>query len=213
MKLPLEERPRERLKQLGPSNLALHELIAIILETGTKDFDVLALSHALIAHFQTVHTLFNASIEELTALPGIGPAKALRLKAAFGLALKYQVPESAPQTLDETVETIRHEFGQTEALMVLLLNTKGKIFHREIIARGTLTEVLVHPREVFHLAVKKNAHSLMIAHNHPSGDPTPSRADLKLTEHLLQAGKVMGIELKNHLVIGHTSYRSLCSQK
>ncbi len=142
-------------------------------------------------------------------MPGIGPAKALRLKAAFGLALKYQAPEQAPETLDETVQTIRHEFGQTEALMVLLLNTKGRIFHREIIARGTLSEVLIHPREVFHLAVKKNAHSLMIAHNHPSGDKTPSKADLKLTEHLLESGKVMGIPLKNHLIIGRREYTAL----
>lgn len=209
MKLPLNERPRERLLTHGSHTLALHELIAILLETGTTHHDVISLSHTLIASYPSVHDLMAATIEELTALPGIGPAKAIRLQAAFALARHLEKPPKPPETLDELFHTIKHEFGVKEALMVLLLNTKEKIFYREIIARGTLTEVLIHPREVFHLAVKKNAHSIMLAHNHPSGDPTPSVADLQLTEHLLEAGKVMGIPLKDHLILGRDSYTSL----
>lgn len=209
MKLPNEELPRERLLKHGSHTLALHELIAILLETGTAKQDVMTLSKSLVSKFPSVHDLYNATLEELTTLSGIGPAKAIRLQAAFALARHFQKPVAPPLTLDELFLTIKHEFGNCEALMVLLLNTKGKIFHREIIARGTLSEVLVHPREVYHLAVKKNAHSIMLAHNHPSGDPTPSKADRLLTEHLLKSGRVMGIPLKDHLVIGRDSYTSI----
>jgi len=212
--LPAEERPRERLVKLGPDALSLTELLAILLTTGTKDRSVLELAHDMIVRFGSLQSLLEASIEELMEVKGIGPAKAIQLKAAFGIALKTtQKPFVAkdPIHTKEAYELVRHDLAgqKQEMLMVILKDVKGRLIALKKVSIGTLSNVLVHPREVFFPAVRHSASSLILAHNHPSGDPTPSKEDLEMTRHLIRSSRVMGIHLDDHLIIGASSFVSL----
>ena len=213
--IPVSERPRERLLRDGVQSLSLAELIAVLLGTGMRGKSVLFLAQELIDHFGGLQGLLEASVEELTAVKGMGRAKALLLKAAFGIALRASRETSSTNPLirsaREAFEVAKNEIGHqpTEELMVILRDARGRMIHFERIGIGTLSEVLVHPREVFHPAVRHRAHSLILAHNHPSGDPTPSQADLDLTRLLLQSSKVMGIGFDDHLIIGANNFISL----
>lgn len=218
LQIPLDERPRERLVREGIDALSLSELIAIILCTGTKGKSVLELSQEIVSHFGGLKDLLQASVEELMEIKGVGRAKAVQLKAAFGIALKSLKPSLSAkyriQSAAEAYDLIKGEFHEQpqEILVVILRDVKGALIHTQKIAIGTLSEVLVHPREVFHLAVRHKASSLIIAHNHPSGDPSPSKADLELTRILLKSSEVMGIGLSDHLIIGAHTYVSLRSR-
>jgi len=213
-KLPAQERPRERLLKWGPEALSLTELLAILLTTGTKDRSVLELAHDMVVRFGSLQALLDASIEELMEVKGIGPAKAIQLKAAFGIALKTTQKSVVAKDrihAKEAYELVRHDLAdqKQEMLMVVLKDVKGRLIALEKVSIGTLSDVLVHPREIFFPAVRHKAHSLILAHNHPSGDPTPSMADLELTKHLIRSSRVMGIHLDDHLIIGSTSFVSL----
>lgn len=212
--LPTQERPRERLLRLGPEMLSLSELLAILLTTGTKEKSVLELSQELVMRFGSLQNLLNASIEELKEIKGIGKAKAIQLKAAFGIALQANhkaIDQKLPIDASEAYELVRHDLAyQTqEILLVILKDVKGKLITIEKVSVGTLSEVLVHPREVFFPAVRHKASSLILVHNHPSGDPTPSKADIELTYHLARSSLVMGINLDDHLIIGSNSFISI----
>ena len=212
--LPRLDRPRERLLRYGPEPLSTIELIAILLNSGSQKKNVLDLATDLLEQFQSLEKIAEASFEELSAVQGIGPAKALQLQAAFSLAKRFEKREDALLVFENPAaiaNLIRSELPKTqEAVMILLLDVKRNIFHREIIALGTLTEVLLHPREVYHLAIRRKAYSIVLAHNHPSGDPSPSLQDTELTQSLAAAGRTLGIELLDHLIIGasrHFSFR------
>lgn len=212
--LPIDERPRERLLSQGVNALSLSELIAIVLGQGTQGKSVLQLADELLSHFGSASALFDASVAELMEIKGIGQAKAIQLKAVFGIVLRSQkVPFSStaifsPQQAYQIAKgEIAHH--KQEVLLVLLRNAKGKLIHREQIAIGTLSQVLAHPREIFYPAVRHKAHSFILAHNHPSGDPTPSSADLDLTLCMLSSSQVMGIGFDDHLIIGNDRYISL----
>ncbi len=212
LKLPPQERPRERLMSLGIDALSLTELVAILLTTGTKEKSVLELSQEIVAKFG--EKLLGASIEELMEIKGIGRAKAIQLKAAFGIALKLTqktFSPSLPIRAKEAYELVKNDLAHQkhEILMVILKDVKQRLIGCEKVSIGTLSEVLVHPREIFFPAVRHKASSLILAHNHPSGDPTPSGADLELTQHLLRSSKVMGIGFDDHLIIGSNSFVSL----
>jgi DNA repair protein RadC len=213
--LPLQERPRERLLKEGVNALSLSELLAIVLSTGTRGKSVLVLAQEMLSHFGDLRHLLEASISELQEIKGIGKAKAIQLKAAFALALRLAnqdaVGNLSIQGPAQVFEFIKDDLShqKQEILMVILRDVKGRIFHRERVSLGTLSEVLVHPREVFYPAVRHKAHSLIIAHNHPSGDPTPSQADIDLTKLLLQSSRVMGIALDDHLIVGKNAFVSL----
>ena len=213
--MPLHERPRERLLQSGVEALSLSELVAILLSTGSKGESVLELAQKLVAHFEALPALLEASVEELTQFKGIGEAKAIQLKAAFGIALKCldRTQEVRPRiiTAKDAFEAMKRVFlGQIkEILVVVLLDVRQRLITFEKVAVGTLTEVLSHPREVFFPAIKHQAHSLILMHNHPSGDPIPSAADLKLTRELLAAARLLHISLDDHIVVGSDSYFSL----
>lgn len=211
--LPQEDRPRERLLRYGPEVLSLAELLAILLVTGTKGKSVLELAQEMILEFGGLQGLLEASIEELKQIKGIGEAKAIQLKAAFGIALKSaKLPTCAHPYLRTAAEAFlfaKEQIGaeKKEVLLVMLKDVRARLIHHELVSVGTLSEVLVHPREVFHPAVRHRAHSLILAHNHPSGDPTPSESDLQLTRLLLHSSRVMGIGLDDHLIVGaHTFY-------
>lgn len=211
--IPKAERPRERLTRYGSDAVSTVELLAIVLGSGTKSCSVLELAGQILSHFGSLKNLANATLRELMAVKGIGPAKALQLQAAFSLLRRFQQePERLPLRNPEAVYAlIRSELEEapTEQLLIVLRDTKRRLLHREIVSTGTLTELLIHPREVFHAAIRHRAHSAIIAHNHPSGDPTPSFRDLEMTKLLASAGRVVGIELVDHLIIGKNSYISL----
>lgn len=215
-KLPASELPRERLLRDGVEALSLSELLAILLGTGTQGKPVLLLAQELLLHFGGMEGLLHASVEELKRIKGIGEAKAILLKAAFSLALRAGkekvLPKQKLHSSQALAEFARSHIGhwKKEALLVILLDVKQCHLHHEIVSVGTLNEVLVHPREIFQLAVRHGAASLVICHNHPSGDPTPSKADIALTEKLLGCAKVMAIPLVDHIIVTESgSYISI----
>ncbi|NGX37124.1 MAG: hypothetical protein K1000chlam2_00276 [Chlamydiae bacterium] len=214
-KLPVSELPRERLVRDGVDALSLQELIAILLGTGTKGKSVLVLSQELLIHFGGMEGLWDASIEQLTKVKGVGKAKAILLKAAFGIGARASKEKIQPNPIVKSVQDALQiavpEIGflKKEALLVILLNVKCRLIHHEIISIGTLSEVLVHPREVFQTAIRHGAYSLIVCHNHPSGDPSPSKPDIRLTEQLLECAKIVGIALIDHLIIGRDSHISM----
>ncbi len=213
--LAVHERPRERLVRDGEQSLSLPELLAILLGSGTKEKSVLILAQELLHKFGDIAGLLNASIEELKEIKGIGDAKAIQLKAVFAIAQKAikNSGEVKPfiGTPEQAFAFAKHEIAahKQEVLLVILRDVRGRLIHHEKVSVGTLSEVLVHPREVFYPAVKHKAHSLILAHNHPSGDPTPSKCDFELTRLLMQSSRVMGIGFDDHLIVGHQTFVSL----
>jgi DNA repair protein RadC len=213
--LPESERPRERLLRHGPESMATAELIAIILGSGMKNIPVLQLAQEIVMRFGNMQNLAEASIEELCQIKGLGPAKALQLKAAFslGLRLSKQAP-SAKYRIENPVHAynlVKDELEREprELFVVILQDIKGCSLGHHIVAIGTLSNTLVHPREVFYPAIRHHAASMILVHNHPSGDPTPSQQDLDITQNLIEAGDLMGIPVNDHLIIGNKCYVSM----
>jgi DNA repair protein RadC len=216
--LPEEERPRERLMRFGAESLSTAELIAIILGSGSKTKPILQLAHEIVTRFGGLRQLAEATLSELLEIKGIGLAKAIQLQAAFNLGMraskqvvtpKYRIehPSHAYYLLKEELE---HE--KRELFVVILQDVKGYVICHEIISIGSLSQTLVHPREVFYPAVRHKAASLIVAHNHPSGDPTPSPQDFEITKMLVEASALMSIPLHDHLIIGQQCYISLRQQ-
>ena len=213
--LPKEERPRERLLRYGSESLATSELLALILGSGTKTKSALELSKELLVKFGNLRQLTQATLAELMEVKGIGLAKALQLKAALSLGVraskyaieaKYRIkhPDHAYYLIKDEIE-----FQNREHFIAILQDSKGYVICHEIISIGTLCETLVHPREFFYPAVKHKAASIIVAHNHPSGDPTPSFQDIALTKTLVEISLMLKIPLQDHLIIGHHRYFSL----
>lgn len=213
--LPQEERPRERMIQSGAEALSHAELLAILLRTGTKQESALLLAQRLLNQIGSLSKLADMSLMELTRIKGIGPVKALQLLAGLELgrrisrirhsdAVSIRRPEDA---VDLVMESMRHL--RKEHFVCLFLNTKNRVLAQETVSIGTLDASLVHPREVFRAAIKHGAASMICVHNHPSGDPTPSREDVDITKRLMEAGELVGIEVLDHIVIGDNQYVSL----
>jgi len=213
--VPKEERPRERLLKYGASQLSNQELIAILIGSGTKHESVMDVANRLLIHFEGLKLLEEATIEEMTAIKGIGVAKGVTLLAAIelGRRIRQYVPEdryiirSPKDGANFVMESMRHL--NQEHLIVLFLDTINRIIHKQTIFIGSLNASIVHPREIFREAVKRSAASIICVHNHPSGDPTPSQEDIQVTKRLVEAGKIMGIELLDHIIIGNQKYVSL----
>lgn len=213
--LPCYERPRERLLKHGCDALALPELIAVLLGNGTKGKSVLQLAQELLAHFGSLEAIGEATIEELCHLRGLGMAKAIQLKAALGLAgrLSKEADDLSVSvaTPEKAYLHIKGHFDneKREIFGIILQNAKGRMIRWEVISIGTLTQTLVHPREVFYPAIRHQAASLILFHNHPSGDLSPSKEDIQATQQLIGAGKMMGIPAVDHLIISPNGYLSL----
>jgi DNA repair protein RadC len=208
---PASERPRERLAALGAEALSNAELIAILLRTGLKGANAVEVGRQLLAKFGSLQSLALASVEDLKKVKGIGRDKAVTLVAAFALAQKMarELQDESP-VLDNPANVVRllrakNLLLETEQFQVLLLNTRKRLIRAEKISDGTLDTVLVHPREVFKSAIAANAASLVLVHNHPSGDPTPSDADIKVTRDLIRAGQLLKIEVLDHVIIGRAT--------
>jgi DNA repair protein RadC len=211
--LPSQERPRERFAEKGAGALSSAELVAILLGSGTQERSALELATALLADFGSLQSLSDATLQELLAVKGIKMAKAIKLQAAFALAKRVQPPplerifiDSPEKAFQEISQEIQKE--KIEVLYILLRDSRKALLHKEAIGRGILNEVIMHPREVFHSAIRHRAHSLIIGHNHPSGDPTPSGSDVEMTQILRSAGHVIGIPVVDHLIIGRNNYFS-----
>jgi DNA repair protein RadC len=212
---PQDERPRERFIQNGPASLSNHELIAILLRTGTKDESVLQLSNRLLTNFEGLRLLKDATLEEMTEIKGIGQAKAIQILAAVEIGrritnLNYTdryVIRSPEDGANYVMNDMR--FLSQEHFVCLYLNTKNQVLHKQTIFIGSLNASIVHPREVFREALKRSAASIICLHNHPSGDPAPSREDIEVTKRLVECGKMIGIDVLDQLIIGENKFVSL----
>lgn len=213
--LPLRERPRERLRESGPASLSTSELLAIVLRTGTASENVLALAARVLVRFGGLVGLARASFGELCAERGVGEAKAAQLKAALelGRRLASSQPEdrAVVRSPQDVADLLMAEMGllDQEQLRVVLLNTKNQVLAVPEVYRGSVNTSLVRVGEVFRDAVRENCPAIIVVHNHPSGDPTPSAEDVEITEQITQAGRLLNIDVLDHLVIGNQRYVSL----
>ncbi len=209
--LPTSERPRERLIEQGADALRNSELIAILLRTGLKGVSAIQVADQVLQKFVTLDNLSRASVDELRQIKGIGRDKAIALKSAFTLArrMALEMRQESPMldTPDRIADLMREENRsyEVEHFQVVLLNTRRRLLRVEKITQGTLDTILVHPREVFKTAISANAAALVLVHNHPSGDPTPSEADIKVTRDLIRAGQLLKIEVLDHVILGRTT--------
>lgn len=208
---PVNERPRERLVARGPEALTQAELIAILLRTGLKGANVVRVGENILQKFGSLNALALASVDELKKIPGVGPDKAATLVAAFALARRMEQERREESPVLDNPATVANFIRESnrlknvESFQVLLLNTRKKLIRVEEISEGTLDTLLVHPREVFRAAITANAAGVLLVHNHPSGDPTPSEADIKATRDLIRAGQLLKIEVVDHIIIGRAS--------
>jgi DNA repair protein RadC len=200
------------LIEKGADALKNSELIAILLRTGLKGFSAVQVAEQLLHRFGTLDTLSRASIEDLRQIKGVGRDKAIALKSAFTLArrmaseIHHESPAlDNPERIAELLRESNRAFD-VESFQVVLLNTRRRLIRVERISQGTLDTILVHPREVFKSAIAANAAAIVLAHNHPSGDPTPSEADIKVTRDLIRAGQLLKIEVLDHVIIGRATH-------
>ncbi len=211
----IADRPRERLIRQGAESLSNQELIAILLRTGTKQESVLVLANRILSSFDKIQDLKDATIEEMMLVKGVGKAKAVQLLAAAEIGKRmyrkhsegrYTIrsPEDAAAYLMTDMASLNQEH-----FVVLFLNVKNEVLHKQTIFIGSLNSSIVHPREIFREAVKRSAASIIVAHNHPSGNPSPSPEDIEVTKRLIEAGSIMGIEVLDHVIIGDHQFLSL----
>ncbi len=205
--LPAEDRPREKLASLGAGALSDSELIAILLRTGLPGANAVDVARQLLGEFKSLRGLARCTVAELARIKGVGPAKAVQLAAAFGLAarLARETVERQPVNSPAIIHDLLGDELRTlhrESLRVVLLDTKLHLIRVEEISLGTVNESLAHPREIFRPALLYSAYAIVVAHNHPSGDPTPSEADRRLTIRLAEAARLLQITLHDHVILG-----------
>lgn len=208
---PVADRPRERLAAKGADALSHAELIAILLRTGLRGANAVEIGAQLLSRFGSLRALARASVDDLCKVKGIGRDKAVTLLAAFTLARKMAEELQGESPVLDNPEAIvamvkEHNLVKNvETLQVLLLNTRRRLLRVEQIADGTVDTLLVHAREVFKAAIAANASAIVLVHNHPSGDPTPSEADIKVTRDLIRAGQLLKIDVLDHVIIGRAT--------
>lgn len=212
--LPRVDRPREKLEKYGPEKLSNSELLAILLGTGTKGVNVVELSNRILKKFSG-DGLATADFKALKATFGLGAARACEIMACFELGRRLMKGKKValhltPADVYEQLKDIRDL--KKEHFVVLFLDSRSQEIRRETISVGTLNASLVHPREVFEKAISLSAAQIIVAHNHPSGDPEPSDEDIEITKRLTEAGKLLGIELVDHVIVAHDRFNSLREQ-
>jgi len=216
---PEAERPREKLMQRGVSALSDAELLALILRCGDAACgrSALDLGRDLMLRFKSLRSLADASCSEIQQVKGIGPAKATCVLASLDLARRIRDKEGRPiesftrfTSASQVFEHLNHEFRDRhkEQFLALLLDGKNRIISRALISEGSLNQSIVHPREVFNVAVRQSAAAMILLHNHPTGDPAPSPEDVEVTRRLSEAGQLMGIRVLDHIIIGEDVFYS-----
>jgi DNA repair protein RadC len=215
MDLPENERPRERLFRYGPESLSNSELLALILRSGNSGENIINLCNRILKEAGGLNGLLNSNAQEFMKLKGIKEAKAAQLLALAEITKRFRTyksgeeykinsPSDAAYMVMETMRNLKQE-----VLKIILVNTKNKVILTKDVSMGSINSSIVHPREVFMEAVRRSAASIVICHNHPSGDPTPSSEDINITHRLKECGKLLGIELLDHIIIGNGTYISL----
>lgn len=211
----LADRPRERLIRQGADSLSNQELIAILLRTGTKEESVLMLANRILQSFDKIQDLKDATLEEMMSVKGVGQAKAVQILAAVEIGKRLYRKHSEGRYVIKSPEDVA-AFLMTdmssllqEHFVVLFLNVKNEVLHKQTIFIGSLNSSIVHPREIYREAVKRSAASIIAAHNHPSGNPSPSPEDIDVTKRLVEAGSIIGIDLLDHIIIGDHRFISL----
>jgi DNA repair protein RadC len=213
--MPTGERPRERLQHYGAEALSTAEVIAILLRTGSKGENVLDLATRLLVEFGGLGGLARATFSELSAIKGVGEAKAAQLKAGLeiGRRLLIAAPHERPQITSpaDAANLLMLEMGhlEQEHLRVLLLDTKNQVLASPVVYKGNVNTSVIRIAELFRAAIRHNSTALIMAHNHPSGDPTPSPEDVRVTRQIIEAGNMLDIEVLDHLIIGQGRYVSL----
>jgi DNA repair protein RadC len=214
--LPLSERPRERLLKLGSEALSAQEILALILGRGVKNESVMVTSQKLLSRFGNLKGVANASMEELTQTKGIGPAKAAQIKAAFELSKRLEIdvdekPKAVLKSPEDVAAAVSRQLKgkKKEHFLVICLDTRNRLINCRPVSVGSLDTSIVHPREVFKEAVTSSAASVIFVHNHPSGDPEPSKEDIELTKRLAKAGEIVGIDVLDHVIVCDKSHSSL----
>ena len=209
--LPEQNRPRERFLKHGPEALSDAELFAIFLRTGTIGENVTDMSNRLIAEYG-LDKLFECSLKELEKIKGIGPSKAMQILAMFELGKRYNHLKQSNNKNQKKISCAEDVFNyfherlkdkKQEEFWILMLNNMNYIQEERLISKGTLDKTLIHPREIFRYAIKNAVSKIILVHNHPDGDSTPSRNDLEITEELVKAGNLMGIKVVDHIIIGN----------
>ncbi|MBU3803372.1 MAG: DNA repair protein RadC [Candidatus Cellulosilyticum pullistercoris] len=215
-----EEMPYEKFEKYGLEALTNSDLLAILLRTGTKEMNVKQLAQYLLAYStkgqkSSLISLYEFSYEQLQGIKGIGKIKALQIMSLLELSKRIAKERHEPNTKISSprilsqyfMEALRHE--QKECFIVTFLDAKCKMIGYKMISTGSLTASVVHPREVYKIAIQKSAYSIIVLHNHPSGDPSPSKEDIQITERLKKVGELIGIPLLDHIIIGDGIYKSL----
>ena len=215
---PAGERPRERLYWSGPDALADAELLALQLGSGTRGRSAIDVAREVLATYGSLNDLATREADELALLPGIGPAKAARLAAAFELTRRLRARTPAARLTLAGPAEVYAAFGplmedlQREVFRIALLDTKNGLLRDKVISEGTLSASLVHPRAVFKPVILESAASVILLHNHPSGDPTPSREDVRLTRQLVDCARLLDLRIHDHVIVGRGRYVSLAEQ-
>ena len=210
-----EERPRERLAKLGPQSLTNAELLGILLRVGMVGETAVQVGQRLLQTFGGISGIHRASFDELSSQKGIKLAKAAQIKAAIelGRRLVLEAPEERPviHTPADAAELVQYEMSalEQEELRVLLLDTRNRVVHVETVYRGSVNSSQVRVAEIFKTAIRRNASNLIVIHNHPSGDPTPSPDDIAITRAILQAGELLDVKLLDHIIVGSGRFVSL----
>lgn len=210
-----QDRPREKLMSYGASSLSVEELLAIIINNGTREYSAIDLAKQIVEKADGTRGLAEITLDELLKVKGIGHAKAIKIFASLELSRRVAKSRGIQRYKIESPDTIAEIFMEElrylkkEIVKVLLLDTKGAIVGDILVSEGSLTSSIVHPRELFKEAIVRSANKFILVHNHPSGDPTPSDQDIHITKRLLEVGELMGIELLDHVVIGDGEYISL----
>ncbi len=217
--LPPAERPRERLVKLGAEALSAQEILALILGRGVKGESVMVTAQKLLSKFGSLQGIADSSVEELSQINGIGLAKATQLKAAFELGRRLEGSSTEGKAQVKSPEDVLSAVAsmlkgkKREHFLVLLLDTRNRLIRVATISMGSLDSSIVHPREVFKEAISASAASVIFVHNHPSGDPEPSEDDIELTRRLVEAGKLLGILVLDHVIVGEGTFVSLKASK
>jgi DNA repair protein RadC len=214
--LPLSDRPRERLFKLGSESLTSQEILALILGRGTKGESVMIIAQKLLSRFGNLKNMASASVEELRQVKGIGPAKAAQIRAAFEISKRLEdlpveatsITVKSPEDVIKTARTLL-KGKKKEHFLILCLDTRNHLIKTNVVSIGSLDCSIVHPREVFKEAISSSAASVIFIHNHPSGDPTPSEDDIKMTKRLIEAGEIIGIDVLDHIVICDSEHLSM----
>lgn len=218
--LPQSERPRERLAQYGAATLSSVELLALILGRGTRGEPVMMIAQKLISRFGSLENISTASVEDLQKIKGLGLAKASQLKACFEISLRLQSPASSSNKIiikspKDIFKILKPKIGHftKEHFIVISCDTRNGIIAMDTVSIGILNASLLHPREVFETAIRRHAATIVLVHNHPSGNPDPSDADIDITRKMHQAGEIIGIGVMDHIIVAKDSFSSLREMK